>query len=60
VNQKGTTVPSLTFFQFLNCVIVNAVAPFFPTGFLENRKHGKKNVVSFVGEYSNQGKVLNQ
>jgi hypothetical protein len=37
--------------------MVNEVAPFFPTGFLENRKHGKQNATSFVGEYSNQGKA---
>jgi hypothetical protein len=52
--------PSLTFFQFLNPFTVNASDPIFSTGFFENRKHGKQKAASFVGEYSNQGKYLNQ
>jgi len=57
---KAQFDPSLTFFQLLNPFTVNALDPIFPTGFFENRKYGKQKTTSFVGEYSNQGKDLNQ
>jgi hypothetical protein len=39
---------------------MNQEDPAFPNGFLENRKQGKQKVTYFAGEYSNQGKSLNQ
>jgi len=51
---KAQFDPSLTFFQLLNPFTLNVLDPIFPTGFFENRKHGKQKVTSFVGEYSKE------
>ena len=41
----------LTFFQFLNPSIINAIHPKFLNGLLK-RKYGKQKVASLLGEYS--------
>ena len=57
---KAQSFPLLTFLQLLKPFTVNVLDPPFPVGFLENKKQGKQKAASFVGEYSNHGKALNQ